>query len=223
MTDDDARWREHFPQLFAEAHVDYADCTTGFTTADAPDHLVSRLHLVAVTPQGHVVACRSEQGWRFLPGGTREPEETSRTSPPGAAREAGAVLTGSVRHFTHVADSNRARPFRPHLPHPRTYWSYGRGVEVTGPPAPARRRAGGEVLALPPSEAAEYLAHHDPLHADVLRLAPPPACCNDRSARTRVDARRVRLLVTREVARDRVAVAREQEASPCGVAAEPPP
>ena len=175
MSDDDARWREHFPQLFAEAHVDYADCTTGFTTADAPDHLVSRLHLVAVTPQGHVVACRSEQGWRFLPGGTREPEETLQDlARRELLEEAGAVLTGSVRHFaTHVADSNRAQPFRPHLPHPRTYWSYAVAeVEVTGPPGnPPDGERVVEVLALPPSEAAEYLALHDPLHADVLRLA----------------------------------------------------
>jgi 8-oxo-dGTP diphosphatase len=56
-----------FPDLFRESYVDYADCRIRYTTEAAPDELVARLHLVAVTADGNVVVCRSKQGWRFLP------------------------------------------------------------------------------------------------------------------------------------------------------------
>jgi 8-oxo-dGTP diphosphatase len=72
MSPDDGRWASAFPVLFANSYVDYADCQLGFTTEPVPDELVARLHLVTVTPQRHVIVCRSSQGWRFLPGGTRE-------------------------------------------------------------------------------------------------------------------------------------------------------
>src|SRR5690606_39645003 len=68
----DDRWAARFPRLFAQARVDYADCDLRFTTGPVPEALVSRLHLVAATPDGGVVVCRSVQGWRVLPGGTRE-------------------------------------------------------------------------------------------------------------------------------------------------------
>lgn len=122
----DDRWAARFPRLFAEARVDYADCDLGFTTGPVPEALVSRLHLVAATREGGVVACRSVQGWRSLPGGTREPGESlvelARRELP---EEAGARMTGGIELFAaHVAHSRRARPYRPHLPHPRSYWAY---------------------------------------------------------------------------------------------------
>src|SRR5262245_1079681 len=72
MPQDDGRWPAAFPVLFANSYVDYADCQLGFTLCPVPDELVARLHLVAMTPQRRVIVCRSVQGWRFLPGGTRE-------------------------------------------------------------------------------------------------------------------------------------------------------
>src|SRR3954468_22950920 len=119
------RWAAEFPGLYARSYVDYAGCEVGFTTAGVPDRLVSRLHLVTVTPQRLVIACRSAQGGRFLPGGTREEGE----SLAGLARrelmeEAGARLAGGIEIFaSHVADSRRDAPYRPHLPHPRAYWA----------------------------------------------------------------------------------------------------
>ncbi|MEJ7742252.1 MAG: NUDIX domain-containing protein [Nocardioidaceae bacterium] len=76
MYGDDDRWSTRFPDLFRDEYVDYADCRIRCTTAVAPASLVSRLHLVAVTPEAEVLVCRSQQGWRFLPGGTREPGES---------------------------------------------------------------------------------------------------------------------------------------------------
>lgn len=175
MSQDDGRWAAAFPALFADRYVDYADCWTWFTTGSVPDELVARLHVVAVTPRGHVIACRSIQGWRFLPGGTREEGETlGELARRELLEEAGARITGSVDVFaSHVADSVRERPFRPHLPHPRAYWGYAVAeAEVVQPPTnPHGGEHVVEVLTLPPAEAADYIEEHDQEHADVVRLA----------------------------------------------------
>lgn len=88
--------------------------------------------------------------------------------------EAGAVLIGELRCYSaHVADSARAKPYRPHLPHPRAYWVYAVvRVRVIGAPTnPVGGEQVVEVLTLPPSVGADLLHDEDPIHADVLRHA----------------------------------------------------
>lgn len=175
VTADETDWPARFPDLFRDEFVEYAASHVRCTTVAAPDELVSRLHLVAVTGSSKIIVCTSVQGWRFLPGGTREPRE----SLLGLARrelleEAGADLKGELRFFAaHVADSARGEPFRPHLPHPRTYWAYAVvGAEVIGPPTnPADGEQVVEVMTLPAAQAADFVEEHDPLHAGVVRLA----------------------------------------------------
>lgn len=58
--------------------MDYADARIAYSSGVVPDDLVARLHVIAVTEQQKVVVCRSAKGWRFLPGGTREPGESLR-------------------------------------------------------------------------------------------------------------------------------------------------
>jgi 8-oxo-dGTP diphosphatase len=168
-------WRVRFPDLFRDAYVDYADCRVRYTMEPVPEELVSRLHLVAVAADGRVVVCRSEQGRRFLPGGTREPGESLKDlARRELAEEAGAALHGEPRYFAaHIADSNQQRPYRPHLPHPRAYWAWAiAAVEVVGAPTnPPDGESVVEVLTLPPVEAADYLEAHDRFQADVLRHA----------------------------------------------------
>lgn len=72
----DGTWAQQFPELFADQYVEYAGATVRATTDDPPAELVNRLHLVAATEDGAIALCRSVQGWRFLPGGTREPQES---------------------------------------------------------------------------------------------------------------------------------------------------
>jgi len=175
MPQDDGRWAAVFPALFATGYVDYADSQLGFTTGPVPDVLVARLHLVAVTAQRHVIVCRSIQGWRFLPGGTREEGESLLAlARRELMEEAGARMTGDMEIFaSHVADSLGAGPYRPHLPHPRAYWGYAvTEAEVVAPPTnPHGGEHVVEVMTCPPAHAADYIQEHDPLHADVVRLA----------------------------------------------------
>lgn len=76
MGEGDERWAKRFPALFAERYVEYADARVRLSTEHPPEDLINRLHLVAETADGSVVVCRSVQDWRFLPGGTREPNES---------------------------------------------------------------------------------------------------------------------------------------------------
>lgn len=175
MASGDGVWAERFPRLFRDGYVDYAACRIHYTTEPVPDDLVSRLHLVATTPECDVVVCRSVEGWRFLPGGTREPGESLLDLARRELREeAGAVLDGGILTFAaHVADSERPHPHRPHFPHPRAWWAYAVAtVSITGAPTnPDDGEVVVEVLALPPTDAADYLEAYDPVHADVLRHA----------------------------------------------------
>jgi 8-oxo-dGTP diphosphatase len=168
-------WSARFPGLFTPLHVGYANADVTFTVDAPPDELVARIHCVAVTPDGGVIVCRSIDEWRFLPGGTREPGETiSRSVARELLEEAGARVSGDVTVFaSQVARSRNPGPYRPHLPHPLAYWAFAITTAeiVQSPTNPPDGEQVIEVLTLPPSEAAAWLAVHDSGHADVVRLA----------------------------------------------------
>ena len=175
MDTSSADWPRRFPRLFAESFVDYAGARIAYFSGIAPEDLVTRLHVVAVTEKAEVVVCRSVQGGRFLPGGTRElGESLLDLSRRELLEEAGAALLGGLRHFSaHQVDSERDTPYRPHFPHPRAYWGYavGRVQIVCAPLNPPDGETVVEVLTLPPDQAVDYLDEEDPIHADVLRHA----------------------------------------------------
>ena len=162
-------------RLLQPTYIDYAGCEIQYRTGSPPEDLIARLHLVARTAAGEVLVCRSVEGWRFLPGGTREPgEPVAELAARELLEEAGAALYGPVRMFGgHEAISRLDRPYRPHLPHPRAYWAYAvADVTVAGPPTnPDDGEQVVAVTALPPAEAVAELAKHDALHADVLAEA----------------------------------------------------
>lgn len=161
-----------FPALSGETYVDYAQARIRYVAGVAKDELVTRLHLVALTDAGAVVVCRSIQGWRFLPGGTREAGESLvELARRELLEEAGASLVGDLLHFSaHEVDSERQEPYRPWFPHPRSCWAYAVArVVITGEPLnPPDGEEVVEVLTLPVEEAAAYLRHDDPIHAEVL-------------------------------------------------------
>ena len=167
-------WATRYPGLFTPSKVDYADIEIVFSLDPVDEAAVSRLHLVAVTDDGRVLVCTSLEGWRFLPGGTREPGETlTELAARELIEEAGATLRSELELIgAHVAVSRASEPYRPHLPHPRALWAYAVcRADVTGPPtSPADGEQITDVSALSVRDAVDYLAGEDQLMADVLQL-----------------------------------------------------
>jgi 8-oxo-dGTP diphosphatase len=181
--DDDAgmdRWQERFPGLFARSAFQWGGVAPGdleiqFSLELPPDELVSNVKVIG-RAAGGVVVCESDQGWRFLPGGTREAgEAVAETARRELLEEAGASIVGGLNWIGAFEVNNpRSKPYRPHLPHPVSYWLYvvGDVALENRPTNPADGEAVTDVRTLPPAEAVEYLADFDngPL-TDVLRLA----------------------------------------------------
>src|SRR4249919_2007794 len=115
MTD----WAARYPVLFAPRFEDYANADLEFRLGAPPDELVSRLHLVALDPDGLVVVCRSAEEWRFLPGGRREEGESlPETARRELCEEAGCGLVGDPDPvFAYQrATSYNSEPHHPHFP-----------------------------------------------------------------------------------------------------------
>ncbi len=170
-------WKEQFPELFAPAFWHWGDLDAQFTLEQPPDELISNVHVVA-RAEGGIVVCRNDLGWRFLPGGTREPDEAiEETARRELLEEAGARLTGPLTWLGgHRADHRRPAPYRPHLPHPVSYWvNVVADVVVDRQPTnPPDGEQVVEVLVLPPEKAIEFLDamnDNDGLMANLVRLA----------------------------------------------------
>ncbi|TWD80514.1 8-oxo-dGTP diphosphatase [Kribbella amoyensis] len=168
-------WAERFPELYAPGYWAWGELDVQFGTEQPPDELISNVHVVARS-EGGVVVCRNDLGWRFLPGGTREPDEPIlQTARRELLEEAGAtLLSDPIWLGAHRADHRRPEPYRPHLPHPVSYWAtVVADVAVDAEPGnPEDGEQVVEVLVLPPDEAVTYLAAHpDGVMAETLRLA----------------------------------------------------
>lgn len=167
-------WESQFPDLFQPWQVPYAPVLAQFATARPADALIGRIHVVARADDG-VVVCRSGNGWRFLPGGTREQGETvEQIVDRELAEEAGAGRTGPLTWIgAHRADHRGPEPYRPHLPHPRSFWAFAAtDVVLEGPPTnPPDGEQVVDVAVLPVAAAVAFLTASDRIHADVLLLA----------------------------------------------------
>jgi 8-oxo-dGTP diphosphatase len=174
------QWQERFPKLFARSPFLWGGVAPGdleirFSLELPPEELVSNVKVIARTGEG-IVVCESAEGWRFLPGGTREAGETiAETAERELREEAGATIVGDLEWVgAFEVESPRPAPYRPHLPHPIAYWLYVVGdVALDARPTnPAGGEAVTDVLTLPPAEAVDYLTVFDDGQlTDVLRLA----------------------------------------------------
>lgn len=166
---------DRLPRLFLPSRIDYANCEITFTVDPVPEEAINRLHLLAVTESGAVIVCESAEGWRFLPGGRREPgESVAELAEREAIEEAGLRLDGPPVVFgAHIAVSADPQPHRDHFAHPVGYWAYAHvpATIVAEPTSPPDAEQITGVHALPAAQAIEYLEVHDPDHADVVRLA----------------------------------------------------
>lgn len=168
-----AEWAARFPRLFATEHGPDGEFDATFSLDPPPDRLVSNVHVIGRT-NGGIVLCRNDLGWRFLPGGTREPGETiDQTARRELREEAGARLLGPLRRIgAHRCVRHRPAPVRPHLPHPVTYFLFAvADVQVDGAPTnPPGDEQVIEVLDLPPGRAVDWLAEFDPPLAELVAL-----------------------------------------------------
>jgi 8-oxo-dGTP diphosphatase len=170
-------WAARFPDLFRPRFESYANADLEFLLGEPPDEQVARLHVVAVDADGLVVVCRSVEGWRFLPGGRREPGETLADLCRRELREeAGCDVLGTPDPvFAYQRATSRSpEPYRARFTHPVSAWAYAVAqVQVSGQPTnPPDGESVVEVRSLPPGEAAAWLAVWDEVeHAQVVGLA----------------------------------------------------
>ncbi|MDQ2845119.1 MAG: NUDIX hydrolase [Actinomycetota bacterium] len=111
----------------------------------------------------------------FLPGGTREPDESlDDCLARELQEEAGARLAGPFTPIgAHVGLSDQPTPYRPHLPHPRIGWLWGfADVVVDGEPtSPADGEQIAEVRIVDIAEARRLLITEEVWGAELLDVA----------------------------------------------------
>ena len=113
-----------------------AQITPQFTTDLPPEEVVSNVHVVAFSGD-RIVLCRDARDVWFLPGGTREPEESVHDCVVRElAEEAGGRLAGELHWFgAHRGITDAPAPYRPHLPYPEMAWLWCYAdVEILGRP-----------------------------------------------------------------------------------------
>ncbi|GHJ48669.1 hypothetical protein Cs7R123_60110 [Catellatospora sp. TT07R-123] len=114
---------ERFPLLFAPKRWDWAGVDGRFSVENPPAELVTKVHLVGFDGD-RIVLCRDARPVWFLPGGSREPDESlTECAARELLEEAGAVLRGPLYVVgAHTCLSDRPGPYRPHHPHPEQAW-----------------------------------------------------------------------------------------------------
>lgn len=139
------------------------------------DELVQSVHVVGFVGDDIVICRDSRPDVWFLPGGTREPGESLGNCLTRELREeAGARLTSPFQPLgAHVGTSTAAKPFRPHLPYPRSGWLWGCADVVVDsePTNPADGEQVIEVRVVEPAEAQRLLVSDGDWFAELIDLA----------------------------------------------------
>ncbi|WP_174501757.1 NUDIX domain-containing protein [Streptacidiphilus neutrinimicus] len=174
-----------FPDLHAPQFWAWGGYDAQFSAELPEDRLVTNVHLIGFAPLpdgqgrdgGHgVVLCRDERDHWFLPGGTRERDESVDDCLARELREeAGARLLGApVWIGAHRCVTDHPVPYRPWQPHPEKAWLWGWAEVVVDsePTNPEDGEAVVEVRVLPADAAQELLARgRDRWWAELVALA----------------------------------------------------
>lgn len=180
LSAEDLTWSQRFPRLFRPQPFTWGDVANSrlqirFSRSSVPDELISNVKVIGRCGAG-IVVFETAQGWRSLPGGTREPGESLLAA---AGREAWEEVGGEVSgELTWLGafrvDHSAVGRHRPHLPYPISYWAYVIAdltlVEQPANPVDGEQVTSVHVFPLP--EAIEWLSVFDdgPL-LDVVKLA----------------------------------------------------
>lgn len=177
---EDRRWRGRFPNLyraqpFSWGGIGDSRLQIQFSRQVPPDELISNVKVIGRC-DGGVAVLETEQGWRSVPGGTREPGETlAEAADRELFEEVGGRLRGPLEWVgAFRVDHSVAGPYRPHLPFPISYWAYT-SADINLVAQPTNPEDGEQVIAvevLPMDEAIHFLSVFDdgPL-LDAVKLA----------------------------------------------------
>lgn len=140
-----------------------------------PDELIQSVPVIGSVGDDIVICQDNRPDVWFLPGGTREPGESLDHCLARELREeAGARLASPFRPLgAHLGRSAAAKPFRPHLPYPRSGWLWGYADVVidTAPTNPDDGEQVIEVRMVEPAEARRLLVSDGDWLADLIDLA----------------------------------------------------
>ena len=173
-----ASWARRYPSLFRPHRHSWAgvsrDHVLELTLDLPPDDLVVNVRLVP-TVDDRIVVCETAEGWRFLPGGSRERGEgIDDTARRELLEEAGCRIASDVTWFASFTVTGHDQPWRSWHPFPVSAWLVGT-AEVRLTTTPTNPPDGEQIVgvyALVPSEARTYLAAFDNGgHADLVALA----------------------------------------------------
>lgn len=165
--DPDAAWAVKYPDLFRPHPHSWGgvtrDYTLQLTLALPSDDQVVNARLIAVE-DGAVVVCTTVEGWRTLPGGSREEgEPIALTAARELTEEAGCVVVGQVRWFASFTVTNHTGPWKEWHPFPVSSWVVGVvSVRRVGLPTnPSDGESVVDVQLLEPADAITYLTGFD--------------------------------------------------------------
>ncbi|MCX4684829.1 NUDIX domain-containing protein [Kitasatospora purpeofusca] len=165
-----------YPVLHAPQYWTWGRYDAQFSTVLPPDELVTNIHLVGFTDGDRVVLCRDDRNHWFLPGGTREHNESVDSCLVRELREeAGARLLGDpVWLGAHRCVTDDPVPYRPWQPHPEKAWLWG-WADVAVDSVPTNPDDGEQVVevrAVEPDEARRLLLNgHEAWWGELIALA----------------------------------------------------
>jgi 8-oxo-dGTP diphosphatase len=163
-----------FPLLFGPQRWEWAGADAQFSTIPPEDPLVTNIHVVCFVGD-RVVVCREERSFWFLPGGTREENETIEECVARELREeAGASLRGPLSWIgAHHCVTDHPTPYRPYQPHPEKawLWCWADAVLDSEPTNPDDGEKVVEVRAAEPGEARRLLNSGDGWLPELVSLA----------------------------------------------------